>query len=138
MPDPTPPVAPPAPETPAPEVPEPAAPIVPPAAAPVIPPTEVPTDDPLHIEYAESLKLQLGTYYDKEMDALPLAVRIKQMKIIKKTIDKIPTRSEGTPPVTPPVPAVNKVKNHVEAWKAGNTAPKANKAIGMKLFKNEM
>lgn len=96
--------------------PPPATPAVPPS--PIIPP--VVQDDPMITEYAEMLKQQIGSMWEKEDNQLPLKEQISKLKIIKKTMDKMPTRSEGTPPIAPePEGLHNKVKNHVDRWASG-------------------
>jgi len=91
---------------------------VPSTQPPIVPKIEV--EDPLVLEYAENLKAQLGDLYEAEYDKLPLKDRIATMKIVKKTLDKIPNRSEGKAPIVPE-PDVNKskVKNHIQRYEAG-------------------
>jgi len=88
------------------------------------------------VEYADTLKKSLGTYYDADLDKLSVPDRIKAMKIIKATVDKMPVRSEGEQPNPPPIPTKNHVKTHVDAWNAGEREPKTNSVIGVTLFKN--
>lgn len=60
------------------------------------------------VEYAELLKVQLGKLYDPELDQKPLKERIDEMKIVKKTMDKLQgnRRSEGQAPIDP-MPSIN-------------------------------
>lgn len=89
------------------------------------------------VEYADNLKTQLGDLYDaKEYDKLPLKERIATMKIIKKTLDKMPTRSEGKPPIAPePEGAYAKVKDHVDRWKAGERGFQNSSIFAIKVNK---
>jgi hypothetical protein len=80
----------------------------------------------LVVEYAETLKTELGKFYDEAFDKLPLKDRIAAMKIVKMTKEKIGVRSEGKPPVGPDPTAKNHIKDHLEAWEAGERSPKSN------------
>lgn len=90
-------------------------------------------DDPLIVEFAETLKTQLGDCYDQEFDKLPLKDRIQQMKLVKKTMEKLAVsqkRSEGKAPIEPdPVPLKNKVKSvfdrHTEGLDLIDSLPKS-------------
>jgi len=99
-----------------------------------------PTDDPLVLEYADTLKNQIGKLYDSSLDALPLKERISAMKLIKGVMDKMPVRSEGKPPIEPkPASMVEKVKNHVERQESGlNTINTKNPVFNIKLNKGMM
>jgi hypothetical protein len=89
-----------------------------PPVAPIVPP--VVEDDPMIKEYADTLKQQVGDMWEKEDNKLPVKEQIIKLKIIKKTMDKMPARSEGKPPIAPePEGLHTKVKNHVERWNAG-------------------
>jgi len=57
-----------------------------------------PKTDPLIIEYADSLKSQLGKDYDKELDKLPLKERIVTMKFLVKAKAKPANLTEGKVP----------------------------------------
>lgn len=105
---------------------------------PITPPIN--TDDPLVLEYADTLKNQIGKLYDSSLDALPVKERISAMKLIKGVMDKMPVRSEGKPPIEPkPASMVEKVKNHVERQEAGlNTINTRNPTFNIKLNKGMM
>jgi len=76
---------------------------------------------PLELEYVENLKVQLGELYDAEFDKLSFQERVANMKIVKKTMEKMPKRSEGQVPIQPdPVPIQNQVKNHLERIATGD------------------
>lgn len=58
-----------------------------------------PTPDPIHIKYAESLKKQLGNYFDIEWDKQPLLDRIHTMEIASSVASKRQAyRGKATPP----------------------------------------
>jgi hypothetical protein len=60
------------------------------------------------VDYAEFLKSQLGTSYDKELDTLPLDARIKAMKTLLSITNKqkIPIKEmHGNPQGEPAKPA---------------------------------
>lgn len=99
-----------------------------------------PTDDPLVLEYAESLKKEIGKMYDPSLDNLPVKEKITAMKLIKSVMEKIPARSEGKPPIEPkPASMIEKVKNHVERAEAGlNTINTKNPVFNIKLNKGMM
>lgn len=86
---------------------------------PIIEQPKVVQDDPLIIEYASSLQKELGEFYDADFDKLPVKERINQMKIVKKTIDKMPKRSEGAVPISPEPEGLHKQKNVLERWQEG-------------------
>jgi hypothetical protein len=53
--------------------------------------------DPIKVDYAETLKGLLGKSYDKDLDKLPLDVRIPTMKALLKTVGA-PAQKEGVIP----------------------------------------
>lgn len=107
---------------------QPAPPTQPPA------PQAPPQDDPMLVEYADLLKAQLGNLYDKAYDKLPLKERIATCKIAKATMDKMPSRGEGKPPVGPGIPTQDKPTTPMERYSKGInpiTAPRLSSSFGV-------
>lgn len=94
--------------------------VVPPQAAPKTEPSSKEID-PLLLEYEKDLKSQIGEMYDPEFDQLSLKDRINNMRLIKKTMDKIVNdrKSEGNPPIKPEPQTTQKILNAVERQAQG-------------------
>lgn len=106
-----------------------------PTPAPTVNP---PIDDPLLVEYANTLKEQLGDVYDAEFDKLPLKERIANMKLQQKTLEKMGHRSEGKKPKEPePDTKKNKVLNHLERFEAGILEPPKSSVFNVTFFKEK-
>lgn len=87
------------------------------------------------LEYAETLKSQIGNLYEPEYDKLSLKERIATMKTIKRVMDKQPVRSEGRLPVQPePDIKDKKFKNHLERAAEGDLKPIKTSTFSLTYF----